>query len=132
MKIAVLIARVLLGLVFLVFGANIFLHFIPMKPIPSPDAATFATILATHKYMSFVGLCQVIGGLLLLVGRYVPLGLTILAPVIVNVLLFHITLAGGEGVGPGLVCALLEVFLIFVYRRSFLGLFDAAPEPLMR
>lgn len=128
MKIAILIARILLGLMFLVFGANILFPFLPMPAQAPSDANTFATILATHKYMAFVGLIQVIGGLLLLVGRYVPLGLTLLAPIIVNVWLFHILLAGGHDLAPGFVAAVLEVFLIFVYRRSFRGLFDAAPE----
>ena len=126
---AVVVVRVLLGLAFTFFGLNILLHF--MNPPPPPgDAGTFATILATHKYMTFVGLCQLIGGILLLVGRYVPLGLTILAPIIVNILLFHITLLGGEGIVPGLVVLLLEVFLIYAYRRSFLPLLVANPEIL--
>ena len=128
MKIAILIARILLGLMFLVFGANILFPFLPMPASPPSDATTFATILATHKYMAFVGLIQVIGGLLLLVGRYIPLGLTLLAPIIVNILLFHTLLAGGHGIAPGLLAAILELFLIYTYRRSFRGLFDAAPE----
>lgn len=128
MKIAILIARILLGLMFLVFGANILFPFLPMPPQPPSDAATLSTIMMAHKWMAFVGLCQVIGGLLVLVGRYVPLGLTILAPVIVNILLFHVTMAGGHGIAPGLLAAILELFLIYVYRLSFRGLFDAAPE----
>ena len=128
MKIAILVARILLGLMFLVFGANILFPFLHMPPQPPSDAVTFSTILATHKYMAFVGLLQVIGGLLLLVGRYVPLGLTLLAPIIVNILLFHTLLAGGHGIAPGLLAAILELFLLFTYRLSFRGLFDAAPE----
>ena len=85
--------------------------------------------MAAHKWMTFVGLCQIIGGLLLLVGRFVPLGLTILAPVIVNILLFHITLAAGHGIGPGLITAILEAFLLVVYRRNFYPLFEPNPEP---
>jgi putative oxidoreductase len=127
MKIAILIARILLGLIFLIFGSNDFLHFIPMKPIPG-DAGTFVGLLVSHNFMSFVGLLMVIGGILLLVGRYVPLALVLLGPICVNILLFHILFAGGAGIAPGLVATILEIFLIWAYRLSFRGLFDAAPE----
>ena len=127
MKKAVLVTRILLGLVFLVFGLNGILHFLPTPPMPAGDAATFAAILTTHKYMSFVALCQIIGGLLLLVGRYVPLGLTILGPIIVNILLYHFLLEP-KGIAIGLVVTVLELFLIYAYRLSFRGLFDANPE----
>ena len=127
MKIPILVCRLLLGFIFFVFGLNGILHFLPQPPIPG-DAGIFATILMTHKYMTFVALLQIVGGLLLLVGRYIPLGLTILAPILVNILLFHITLMGGSGIAPGLVCTLLELFLVFAYRLSFRGLLDAAPE----
>ena len=130
MKIAILAARVLLGLGFLIFGANILFPFLPMPAMPPSDATTLSTIMTAHKWMAFVGLCQVIGGLLVLVGRFVPLGLAILAPIVVNVLLFHITLLGGHGIGPGLFVTVLELFLLFVYRRSFAGIFDASPEPV--
>ncbi len=127
MKIAILASRIILGLIFFVFGLNGVLHFMN-APVPPGDAGTFATILATHKYFTFISLIEIIGGLLLLVGRYVPLGLTLLAPILVNILLFHLTLTGGAGIAPGLVCSLLELFLIFAYRLSFRGLLDAAPE----
>lgn len=127
MKASILVARILLGLVFFVFGLNGLFHFLPMHPTPG-DAGTFATIMAQHGYMQIVAVLQVIGGLLLLVGRYVPLALVILCPIIVNILLFHGLLTGGEGILPGLVCAILAVFLLWAYRLSFRGLFDAAPE----
>jgi putative oxidoreductase len=128
MKIVILAARILLGLMFFVFGLNGILMFLPMPVMPPSDATTFSTILMAHKYMTFVALLQVIGGLLLLVGRFVPLGLVILGPILVNILLFHITLQGGAGIAPGAIGTLLELFLIYVYRLSFRGLFDAAPE----
>ena len=128
MKYAVLIARILLGLAFAIFGANILFPFIPMPTPPPSDGTTWSMIMKAHNYMAFVGLCQIVGGLLVLVGRFVPLGLTILAPVLVNILLFHVTLAGGKGIATGLVLAVVEVFLLVVYRRSFYTLFDAAPE----
>ena len=124
---AVVVVRILLGMVFVFFGMNGILHFLPTPAMPPGDATTFATIMTAHNYMTFVALCQVIGGLLLLVGRYVPLGLTILAPILVNILLFHFLLQS-KGVAAGLVCTLMELFLLFAYRRSFRGLFDANPE----
>ncbi len=127
MKKAVLAARILLGLLFFVFGLNGILHFLPTPPMPQDDSTTLAMIMMKHGWLTFVSVLQVIGGLLLLVGRYVPLGLVILAPIVVNILLFHLLLAP-KGIVPGLFAAVLEVFLIWAYRRSFRGLFDAAPE----
>lgn len=122
----VLIVRILLGVVFVFFGLNNILQFMPM-PMPAGDAGVFLVILVTHKYMTFVALLQIVAGLLLLVGKYVPLALAMLAPIVVNILLFHFTIAH-EGALPGLVTAVLELFLIWAYRRSFRGLLDAAPE----
>lgn len=127
MKKAVLVARILLGLIFFVFGLNGLLHFLPMQPIPG-DAGTLTTIMAQHGWIQFVSVLQVIGGLLLLVGRYVPMGIVILSPIIINILLFHVLLTGGKEIAPGLVAALLDIFLIWAYRLSFRALFDAAPE----
>jgi putative oxidoreductase len=128
MKIVILAARILLGLMFFVFGLNGILMFLPMPVMPPSDATTFSTILMAHKYMTFVALLQVIGGLLLLVGRFVPLGLVILGPILVNILLFHLLFVGGAGIIPGAFATILALFLIYAYRLSFRGLFDAAPE----
>jgi len=80
MKIAALNARILLGLVFLVFSLNGFLHFIPMKGLPSGLAGQFLTALIQSHYVYFVSALQLIGGALLLINRYVPFGLTLLQP----------------------------------------------------
>jgi hypothetical protein len=69
----------------------------------------------------------VIAGILLIVGRYVPVGLVILGPILVNILLFHLTLLPA-GIGPGLVCAVLEIFLIWAYWPAFRGIFTAKME----
>ena len=127
MKKGILVARVLLGLVFVVFGANIILHFLH-TPMPTGDAGQLSEIMAHSGWMTFVGLMQVVGGILLLVGRYVPLGLALLAPVIVNILLFHFLLLGGAGVAPGLFVTVLELFLIWAYRGYFRGLLGSAHE----
>ncbi|NYF92149.1 DoxX family membrane protein [Tunturiibacter empetritectus] len=122
MKIAVLIARILLGLVFLVFGLNAFFHFIPMQPIPG-DAGVMATLMYTHGWLTFHGVLYTVAGILLIVGRYVPVALVILGPILVNILVFHLTLTGGAGIGPGLVCTVLEIFLIWAYWPAFEGIF---------
>jgi len=120
-KVATIVARVLLGLVFVVFGSNIFLHFIPMPPLPATLAGDFSKALMQSHYIYVVGLLQVIGGLLLLIGRYVPLGLTLLGPVIVNILLFHIFL-DPSGLPMAIVVAVLALFLLWRHRTNFAGL----------
>jgi putative oxidoreductase len=126
MKIAVVIARILLGLVFLIFGFNVYFQFMPMQPMPG-DAGTLATLMFVHRWFHFYGLLYIVAGVLLLVGRFVPLALVLLGPIIVNILLFHLTLAP-SGIGPGLVCALLEVFLIYAYWPAFRGIFSSKME----
>jgi uncharacterized membrane protein YphA (DoxX/SURF4 family) len=121
MKIATIIARVLLGLIFVVFGFNGFLHFIPMPPPANPLAVQFGTALAVSGYMNVVFAFQIIGGALLLLGFFVPLGLTILCPIIANIFLFHACMAP-EGLPLALVCALLALFLIWRYWPNFAGL----------
>lgn len=127
MKRVILVARILLGLVFVVFGANLILHFLHM-PMPTGDAGQLSEIMDRSKWMTFTGLVQLVGGILLLVGRYVPLGLALLAPVIVNILLFHFLLLGGSGSVPALVVTVLEVFLIWAYRGYFRTLLGSAHE----
>src|ERR1700679_4211857 len=91
MKIIATIARIILGCVFVLFGLNIFLQFLHMPP-PSGPAGDFVKVLFVSHYLYVVGALQVMGGALLLAGRFIPLGLTLLGPVIVNILLFHILL----------------------------------------
>ena len=121
MKIVVIIARTLLGIVFLFFGLNGFLHFIPAQ-MPPGLAGQFAGAMAQSHYDLVVSGIQVIGGVLLLVNRFVPFALTILGPVIVNILLFHFLLFP-VGWQPGVVCALLWIFLFIRYRQYFSGIF---------
>lgn len=120
MKIATTIARVLLGLVFVVFGSNAFLHFIPTPPMPGPGGA-FITAMMDTGYMKVVASCQVAGGLILLLGRFIPLGLTLLSPVIVNILCFHIFMEH-TGWQVASVVAALALFLFWRHRANFAGL----------
>jgi putative oxidoreductase len=124
MKIATVFARVLLGLMFVVFGSNIFLHFIQMPPPPASLAGDFSKALMESHYIYVVGLLQVVGGLLLLIGRYVPLGLTLLGPVIANILLFHIFL-DPSGLPMAIIISLLFAFLLWRYRDAFAGILRA-------
>jgi len=120
MKIATIIARVLLGLVFTVFGSNAFLHFIPTPPMSGPAGAFIGAMMDTG-YVKVVGFCQIAGGLILLIGRYVPLGLTLLGPVIVNILCFHIFM-NHQGWQVASVVAVLALFLLWRHRSNFAGL----------
>ena len=117
MKIAVLIARILLGLLFTVFGLNTFLHFIPMTPPPG-DAGVFLGLLFKYGWFVFFGILYIVAGVLLLIGRYVGVALTILGPIIVVILMFHITMEP-QGIGMALFVALLEVFLIYAHWHHF-------------
>lgn len=124
MKIATIVAQVLVGLVFVVFGSNGVLNFLHAPPLPPGPGADFARIMQDSHYTIFVGLVQVTGGLLLLVNRFVPLGLTLLGPVIVNILLFH-GLLMHQGWQPGAIVAVLWFFLFARYRKNFAGIFAA-------
>ena len=125
MKYALLASRLLLGLIFFVFGLNSILHFLPL-PLPTGDALAWFGIMASHGWMTFVGVVMVISGLLLLVGRFVPLALAMLAPVIVNILLYH-ALLWPHNYAAAILVAVLEVVLLVAYYRSFAPLF--VPDP---
>jgi uncharacterized membrane protein YphA (DoxX/SURF4 family) len=121
MKILTVIVRVLLGLMFVVFGSNAFLHFIPMPPLPATPAGNFIAALSSTSYLHAIAVLQIAGGLLLLIGRYVPLGLTLLGPIIVNIVLFHVFL-DRSGFGMAAAVALMALFLLWRYREAFAGL----------
>jgi putative oxidoreductase len=127
MKIVYAIARYLLGLLFLVFGLNDFLHFIPMGPLPAGPAGVFAGLLLSTHYVYAVGAVMVISAVLLLVNRFVALGLTLLGPVLVNILLFHL-LMQPQTIGAGLFATLLWLLVAWQHRAAFEGLFKALLE----
>jgi uncharacterized membrane protein YphA (DoxX/SURF4 family) len=122
-KIAIIIARILLGLVFFVFGMNGFLHFIPMPP-PQGPAGNFTMAMFVSGYFYPVAALQVAGGALMLIGRYVALGLVLLGPVIVNILLFHAFLAP-SGLPLALIVSFLSLFLLWAYRDRFAAILKA-------
>jgi len=124
MKILYLIARILLGLLFLIFGSNGFLNFIPQPPMPDTPGTRFAMLLMTTHYMYFVCAIMVVSGLLFLIGRYVPLALVLIGPVIVNILLFHLLMAPAT-IGAGALAAVLWFIVFFHVRSAFSGIFQA-------
>jgi putative oxidoreductase len=119
MKIVTLIARILLGLLFLVFGLNGFLHFIPMTP-PAGLAGQYMGALFLSHYLVAVFLLQIVGGALLLANRFIPLALILLGPVLVNILLFH-SLMAPEGLPMALFATVLWAILFYSVRRAFAG-----------
>ena len=120
MKITNVIARFLLALIFLTFGLNGFLHFLP-APLPSGTAGQFVGALFVSNYLVVVFLLQIIAAVLLLINRYVPLALTLLAPIIVNILLFHMLMAP-SGLLLAMVVTMLWIVVFLSVRSAFAGL----------
>lgn len=127
MKAIVLVCRLVLGLMFFVLGLNNILHFIPLPPPTDPAAMTWMTIMQASHWMSYVGAVMTVAGLLLLVNRFVPLALALLAPVIVNILLYH-ALLWPHGAALAIAALILELALVFAYFRNFLPLLAMNPE----
>src|ERR1700746_3249882 len=126
MKIACIIARYLLGLLFTVFGLNGFLNFIHQPPPTNPLAIQFFVAISGSHFAAFFFAVQLIGGLLLLSGFFVPLALTVLAAELYNILAFHLTLAPAS-IGPALVACVLWMLVFLQYRNSFNGVLAAKP-----
>jgi putative oxidoreductase len=130
MKFVVIIARILLGLGFIIFGANILHPFLPMPPMdPALPTTQFSMLLASSGWFKVIGFFQLLGGILVLLGRTAPLGLTILAGILVNILCMHIFLDNGNNLMPGLVFSALEIFLVYAYRDNFKGIFSFNASP---
>jgi putative oxidoreductase len=123
MKILTNISRFLLALIFTIFGLNGFLHFIPMPP-PGGVAGQFFGALFVSNYLVPIFALQLISGVLLLVNRFVPLALTILAAIIVNILLFHV-LMNPAGLGLAVLVTILWSVVFVSVRSAFAGIFQA-------
>src|ERR1700734_3560992 len=124
MKIVSVVARYLLGLIFVVFGLNGFLNFIHQPPPANPLAQQFLIAVIASHFAAFFFALQVLGGLLLLSGFFVPLALTLLAAELYNILAFHLTMAPGS-IAPALVACVLWILVFLQYRESFNGIFSA-------
>jgi len=123
-----MIARYLLGLMFTVFGLNGFLNFIHQPPPPNPLAIQFLVAVSSSHFAAFFFAVQLVGGLLLVSGYFVPLALTLLGAEIYNILAFHLTLAPAS-IPPALVATALWVLVFLQYRASFKDVLAAKPAP---
>jgi uncharacterized membrane protein YphA (DoxX/SURF4 family) len=125
-----IVARVLLGLIFLIFGLNGFVHFIPQPKDAMPQGAMdfFGELMKTNYMIPLIFATQTLGGALLLVNRFVPLALALLAPVIVNIILFHLFLAPSS-IPPAIVVLVLELFLAWAYRGAFRSMLAFRSKP---
>jgi uncharacterized membrane protein YphA (DoxX/SURF4 family) len=122
------VARLVLGLVFFVFGLNGFLHFLPQPPMPAAAGAFAGALFATGYMFPLLKSIEVLSGVLLLTGLFVPLALTMLAPIIVNIVAFHLVLAPGNYGVVGLVLA-SELFLAWTYRAAFAPMLARRAQP---
>lgn len=126
MKIVGIVARILLGLMFFVFGLNPFLKFLPMPPLEGVWGQFLGALIVSH-YVWLVGATQVASGALLLIGRYVPLAVALSGPVIANIIAYHLTMQH-SGAQPAVLATTCWVFLFWRYRQSFAPLWVARPE----
>jgi uncharacterized membrane protein YphA (DoxX/SURF4 family) len=126
MKITSIVARYLLGLMFTVFGLNGFLNFIHQPPPANPVAMQFLVAVSASHFAAFFFLLQVLGGLLLLFGSFVPLALTLLAAELYNILAFHLTMSPAT-IAPALLASVLWILVFLQYRESFHSIFSAKP-----
>jgi putative oxidoreductase len=127
MRIVAVIARYLAGVIFVLMGLNGFLNFIHFPP-PTGVAAQFMGALYVSHYLWVIFGFQVVAGVLLLVNRYVPLAVAVLAPVLVNILTFHLTMAPA-GLPMAIFVALLWAVIFVSVRPAFSGLFQARLQP---
>jgi hypothetical protein len=126
MRIASIVARYLLGLIFTVFALNGFLNFIHQPSPANPLAIQFLSSVTESHFAAFFFAIQLLGGLLLLSGYFVPLALTLLAAELYNILAFHLTLAPAS-IAPALVASVLWVLVFLQHRESFKGIFSVKP-----
>ena len=124
MKIITIIARILLGLMFFVFGP--FLKFLPMPQLEGVWGQFLGALFVSH-YVWLIGATQVISGALFLIGRYVPLAIALSGPVIVNIITYHLTMQHA-GAQPAVLATICWVFLFWRYRDSFAPLWMAKAE----
>jgi len=127
-RIATPIIRILLGLMFLVFGLNGFLNFMPaLKDMP-PEILNVLGALTQAGYITVVSGAEVLVAIMLLANRFVPLALVLLAPIVVGIITFHIAMAPAT-IGPGIVVLLMELYLAWAYRGAFRPMLLAKASP---
>jgi uncharacterized membrane protein YphA (DoxX/SURF4 family) len=119
--------RVLLGLIFFVFGLNGFLHFLPQPPLPDRAGAFLGGLMAAPYMFPLIKGTEVVAGLLLLSNRFVPLALALLAPIVVNIVLFHTALTPPNPLAFVVLAG--EVFLAWAYRDAYRPMLGARVQP---
>jgi uncharacterized membrane protein YphA (DoxX/SURF4 family) len=122
------VVRVFLGLVFFVFGLNGFLQFMPQPPMPEKAGAFMGALAATGYMFPLIKSVEVVAGALLLSNRFVPLALALLAPNVVNIVLFHTVLAPG-GLPVAIVVLALELYAAWTYRDAYASMLHARTAP---
>src|SRR5437763_17044595 len=122
------IVRILLGLMFLVFGLNGFLNFMPTPKDMPQEIMNVMGALMKAGYMTVVSGAEVLVAVMLLANRFVPLALALLAPIIVGILTFHIAMAPAT-IGPGIVVLVIELYLAWAYRGAFRPMLAAKASP---
>ena len=127
MKIVTIVARILLGLMFFVFGLNPFFNFLPMPPLTGVWGQFLGALIVSH-FVWLVGGTQVVSGVLFLIGRYVPLAIALSGPVLANILAYHATMQP-SGAQPAVLAAICWAILFWRYRASFAPLWEAKAEP---
>ncbi|MGE4170207.1 MAG: DoxX family membrane protein [Candidatus Margulisiibacteriota bacterium] len=123
-----LVSRVLLGAIYVFFGLNGLLHFLPMPPLPEATAKFFEGMMVTRYFFPLLASTQVLGGLMILTGIAAPLGLIILAPVTLNIVLFHVFMTPGLNnlVMPG-VMVLFQAIAAYAHLDVYKPLFACIP-----
>lgn len=125
-RIAPHVSRVLLGLVFLVFGLNGFLKFLPMPPQPEEAGKLLGAFAGSGYFFPLLKATEVLAGVALLSNRFVPLALVVLAPIVVNILAFHLALSP-DAMSP--VLTLLLAFTAWGYRDHFRSVLAVRAQP---
>ena len=132
MKIAIIVARILLGLPFLVFGLDGLFEFLPETGKLATDAKAFLDAMGATGYMlPLLHITEVMCGALLVAGLFVPLALTVLAPVLVNILLVHLRL-DTQGIEIAMVLCALEGILVFAHAPYFDGVLKMRAKPFTK
>ncbi|MFN0047672.1 MAG: DoxX family membrane protein [Cytophagales bacterium] len=126
-KLPTMIARILLGIIFFVFGLNGFMNFMPLPPLNESAGVFIGGLVGSGYFFQFLKLCEVIAGVALITGFFVPLALTLLAPISVNIFLFHLFLER-SGLPISLIIISLMMYLAFTYKDYFKQLFTAKAE----
>jgi putative oxidoreductase len=127
---SVVVARVLLGLIYFVFGLNFFLHFIPMPPVAGTAQSFMTGLFQSGYFFPFLKTIEVVLGALLIVGFFVPVSLVILMPVTINILLFHSFLTPGNAL-MSIVMIALHLYLAWAYRDYFKVLLSGKAKPAL-